>query len=97
MKTLAALVLALMLGPAFAQPGPGPGMRQMPPPERRMSWEERQRLREQVQKGEMSRDEARQRWRESREQRGVGPGRSPEERQRLRRDVQEANRDLGRR
>jgi hypothetical protein len=99
MKALAALLLALMLGPAFAQPGPGHdrGMRQMPPPERRMSWEDRQRLREQVQKGDMSRDEARQHWRESREQRGVGPGRSPEERQRMRRDVQEANRDLERR
>ena len=97
MKTLAAIVLALMLCPAFAQPGPGPGTRQMPPPERRMSLEERQRLREQVRNGEMSRDEARQRWRESHELRGVAPGRSPEERQRLRRDVQDANRDLERR
>ena len=97
MKTLAAIVLALMLCPAFAQPGPGPGMRQMPPPERRMSWEERQRLREQVRSGEMSRDDARQRWRETRERRGIGPGRSPEERQKMRRDVQEANRDLERR
>jgi hypothetical protein len=99
MKTLAALLLALMLCPAFAQPGPGHdrGMRQMPPSERRMSWEDRQRLRDQVRNGDMSRDEARQRWRETREQRGVGPGRSPEERQRLRRDVQDANRDLERR
>ena len=64
--------------------------RPMPPPERRMSWEERQRLREQVRSGNMTREEAR-------EQRGLEPGRSAEERQRLRRDVQEANRDLERR
>jgi len=69
----------------------------MPPPERRMSWDERQRLREQVRSGNMTRDEARERWRENREQRGLEPGRSPEDRQRLRRDVQEANRDLERR
>ena len=101
MKTIAALLLAFVLCPAFAQPGqgrdPDRGMRQMPPPERRMSWEDRQRLREQVQNGEMSRDEARQRWRETRERHGIGPGRSPEERQRMRRDVQDANRDLERR
>ena len=109
MKSLAALLLVLAFGPALAQPGPGgpqgqPGRhaqrefpRQMPPPERRMSWEDRQRLREQVQNGEMSRDEARQRWRETRERHGIGPGRSPEERQRMRRDVQDANRDLERR
>ena len=97
MKTIAAILLALALCPALAQPGQGPGMRPMPPPERRMSSEERQRLREQVTNGAMTRDEARQRWRESHELRGVAPGRSPEERQRLRRDVQEANRDLERR
>ncbi len=102
MKSLAALLLILVLCPALAQPGPGrpqgdPGRhmqrefgRPMPPPERRMSWEERQRLREQVRSGNMTREEAR-------EQRGLEPGRSAEERQRLRRDVQEANRDLERR
>ena len=99
MKTIAAIMLALVLCPALAQPGQGqgPGMRPMPPPERRMSWEERQRLREQVTNGAMTRDEARQHSRESRERRGSGPGRSPEERQKMRRDVQEANRDLERR
>ena len=69
----------------------------MPPPERRMSWEERQRLREQVRNGNMPRDQARERWREERERRGIEPGRSPEERQKLRRDVQEVNRDLEKR
>jgi len=104
-----AVMLALAAGTALAQPAPGgphPGPRggyygarefhrQMPPPERRMSWEERQRLREQVRSGAITRDEARQRWRE---QRGMEPGRfSPEQREQLRRDVQEANRDLEKR
>jgi hypothetical protein len=110
MKSLAALLLMLVICPVLAQPAPGwpqggPGrhMQQygsghpMPPPERRMNWEERQRLREQVRNGEMTREEARQRWREERERRGMGPGRSPEERQKMRRDVQEANRDLEKR
>ncbi|HEY8067808.1 MAG TPA: hypothetical protein VIF38_02870 [Burkholderiales bacterium] len=67
----------------------------MPPPERRMGSEERQRLREQVRSGQMTREEARQRWRE---QRGAEAGRfSPEQREQLRRDVQDANRDLERR
>jgi hypothetical protein len=69
--------------------------RPMPPPERRMGWEERQRLREQVRNGQMSRDEARARWRE---QRAADPERfSREQREQLRRDVQEANRDMRRR
>jgi hypothetical protein len=100
-KSLAALLLVLALCPAFAQQNPGRfnGQREfqhpMPPPERRMGWEDRQRLREQVRNGQMTRDEARQRWRE---QRGVEPGRfSPEQREQLRRDVQDANRDLERR
>jgi hypothetical protein len=86
--------------------GPGPGygyrggprfdaQRQMPPPERRMGWEERQRLREQVRNGQMSREEARQRWRE---QRAADPERfSREQREQLRRDVMDANRDMYRR
>lgn len=109
MKLLAALLMVLLACPALAQPGQGrmrgqPGhqprpqmqrdfQRPMPPPERRMGWDERQRLREQVRGGQMSRDEARQHWREERARRE----RSPEERQRLRRDVMEANRDLERR
>jgi hypothetical protein len=112
MKSLAAWLLVLVFCPALAQPGPGrpygqnggpPGhrvqrefQRQMPPPERRMSWEERQRLREQVRNGNMTRDEARERWREQRERRGIDPARL-EQRERLRRDVQEANRDLEKR
>ena len=105
MTALAALLLIFVLCPAFAQPAPGRQQwdgqhmhrdfgRPMPPPERRMSWEERQRLREQVRSGNMTRDEARERWRQ---QRGLEPGRSPEERQQLRRDVQDANRDLEKR
>ena len=101
MKALVVILLALAFGPALAQPGPGhghpPDMRQMPPPERRMSWEDRQRLREQVRNGSMTREQAREQWREERERRGLGPHRSPEERQRMRRDVHEANRDLPRR
>src|SRR4029078_12394683 len=98
MKPLVAVLLALATIPALAQPGQGrgQGMRQMRPPERRMGWEERQRLREEVRSGQMTRDEARQRWREEREQRGI-PTRSPEERQKMRRDVQDANRDMQRR
>jgi hypothetical protein len=69
----------------------------MPPPERRMSWEERQRLREQVRSGHMTREEARARRQEELERHGIGPGRTPEERQRMRRDVQDANRDLEKR
>ena len=78
--------------PPRYQPGPYPQyQRPMPPPERRMGWEERQQLREQVRGGEMSRDEARARWREERARR------SPEERQQMRRDVLDVNRDLERR
>ena len=67
----------------------------MPPPERRMGWDERQRLREQVRSGQqMTREEARARWRE---QRSAEPGRSPEQREQLRRDVVDADRDLHRR
>ena len=97
---------ALAAGGALAQPGQGRHgggdrhmqrqmHRQMPPPERRMSWEERQRLREQVRSGQMTREEARARWHE---QRMADPSRfSPEQREQLRRDVNDANRDLERR
>jgi hypothetical protein len=104
MKAAAFVLLLAVLGcsPAWAQPSHyghrEGGARPMPPPERRMGWEERQRLREQVRSGQMSREEARERWRE---QRGADPGRpgrfSPEQRERLRRDVMDANRDLERR
>lgn len=107
-KVLAALLLALVVGPALAQPGPGRAhgperrmqremYRPMPAPERRMGWEERQRLREQVRSGEMSREEARQRWHEERARRALEPGRSVEEREQLRRDITDANRDMPRR
>ena len=108
MKLLVACLLVIAAWPALAQPGPGRAAhgnhgqrefgRPMPPPERRMSWEDRQRLREQVRSGQMTRDEARERWREERARRASEPGRSgPEDRERLRRDVLEANRDLERR
>jgi hypothetical protein len=103
MRLLAALLTAFLLGPALAQPGSRHGggdqrtvsQRPMPPPERRMGWEDRQRLREQVRNGQMTRDEARARWHE---QRAADPDRfSREQREQLRRDVQEANRDMPRR
>ena len=106
MKLLAALVLFVaVLPPALAQGGNAKGApgyakhrdamhRPMPPPERRMGWEERQRLREQVRSGQMTREEARARWRE---QRGMDPGRSQEQREQLRRDVIDADRDLQKR
>ena len=99
------MVLAFVvasLSPALAQPGHSKGrpshhstaQRPMPPPERRMDWEERQRLREQVRSGQMSREEARARWHE---QRRGERGRSPEQREQLRRDVIDADRDLQKR
>jgi hypothetical protein len=98
MKLLLALLLAFALSPALAQHGHkgqrDAGQRQMPPAERRMGWEDRQRLREQVRGGQMTRDEARQRWHE---QRAADPRYSQEHRDQLRRDVQETNRDLERR
>jgi len=104
MRVLVALAFVVAsLSPALAQnghynKGQGPqhpaAQRQMPPPERRMGWEERQRLREQVRSGQMTREEARARWRE---QRNAEPGRSPEQREQLRRDVIDADRDLQKR
>jgi hypothetical protein len=103
MRVLVAFAaLAIALSPALAQNGRHKGppphhqavQRQMPPPERRMGWEERQRLREQVRSGQMTREEARARWRE---QRGAEHWRRPEQREQLRRDVIDADRDLQRR
>jgi hypothetical protein len=104
MRILVALALVIVsLSPALAQNGRSKAhhssqhqwsQRPMPPPERRMGWDERQRLREQVRSGQMSREEARARWRE---QRNAQHGRSPEEREQLRRDVVDADRDLRRR
>jgi hypothetical protein len=108
MRALVALAFVIAsLSPALAQKGHSKGypgrhpssqhpaaQRPMPPPERRMGWEERQRLREQVRSGQMTREEARARWRE---QRNAEPGRSPEQRERLRRDVIDAERDLQKR
>ena len=101
MKFPATLLLALVLWPAHAQPQPHGHrdfQRPMPAPERRLSWEERQRLREQVRSGQMTREEARERWREERARRAGEDGRfTPEQREQLRRDVLEANRDLPKR
>ena len=102
MRILAALFVLVFAQPAALAQHANPSnrnaaQRPMPAPERRMGWDERQRLREQVHNGQMTRDEARARWHEERARRALEPGRSPEERERLRRDVQEANRDLERR
>jgi len=104
MRVLVALAFVVAsLSPALAQNGRSKGyhpsqhqvaQRPMPPPERRMGWDERQRLREQVRSGQMTREEARARWRE---QRSAEPGRSPEQREQLRRDVVDADRDLRKR
>jgi hypothetical protein len=104
MRVLVALAFVVVsLSPALAQNGRSKAhhpsqhqaaQRPMPPPERRMGWEERQRLREQVRSGQMTREEARARWRE---QRSAEPGRSPEQREQLRRDVVDADRDLSKR
>jgi len=103
MRTLVILALfAVSFSPALAQNAQqksrashhSAAQRPMPPPERRMGWDERQKLREQVRSGQMSREEARARWRE---QRGAESGRSPEQREQLRRDVMDANRDLQKR
>jgi hypothetical protein len=100
MRVLVALAfVAASLSPALAQNAHPKGhashhssaQRPMPPPERRMGWEERQKLREQVRSGQMTREEARARWREHRR---ADPGRSPEQREQLRRDVTDADRDL---
>ena len=103
MKLLAALFLMVVLLPAAQAQHGHPANRDaahrpMPPPERRMAWDERQRLREQVRSGQMTREEARERRREERARRAGEDGRlSPEQREQLRRDVLEANQNLPRR
>ena len=108
MRKILVLLLSLIMLPVHAQPGQGRQhpherrmerqmQRPMPAPERRMTYEDRERLREQVRGGQMSRDQAREQWREERARRALEPGRSPEERAKLRRDVMEANRALERR
>jgi len=89
---LAAPALAQRM-PGYAHGARGPGGQGF-----RMSPEERQRLREQVRGGEMSREQARERWREERA-RGNGDASrlSPQDREQLRRDVQDANRTLDKR
>ena len=104
MKLLLACLLILALPPAYAQYGRpyGPGQyaprdfqRQMPPPDRRMGPEDRQQLRDQVRNGQMTREQAREQWRE---RRGGEPARfTQQQREQLRRDVIDANRDLPRR
>ena len=96
------LCAALVAGSALAQPGGGRHhgdgdrhlqrqlQRPMPPPERRMTWEDRQRLREQVQKGQMTREEARQHYREERVRRELDPN-WQQRREQLQRDVRESN------
>ena len=97
---IAALLVA---GSALAQPGGGRHgggdrhfqrqmQRPMPPPERRMTWEDRQRLREQVQNGQMTREQARQQYREERARRELDPD-WQQRREQLHRDVTEANRN----
>lgn len=108
MRKLLALLLSLAVLPVLAQPGQGRQhpherrmerqmQRPMPAPERRMTYEDRERLREQVRGGQMTREQAREHWREERARRALEPGRSPEDREQLRRDVMEANRALERR
>ena len=98
------LATALAAGGALADQGRrGAGdhymqrqmQRPMPPPERRMTFEDRQQLREQVQGGQMTRDQARQQYREERARRELDPGRA-QQREQIRRDVIEANRNLQR-
>ncbi len=96
MKRLLPWLLVLASAAALAQEGRGrprgpgprwhPAMQQPVAPRAGMSWEERQRLRDELKGGR------REGWRE----RGQPhPPMAPEERERLRRDLRDANRDLG--
>ena len=101
MKRLLPWLLACTAATALAQEGRprpyGPGPRWQPamqhpmPPGGGMNWEERQRLR----------DELKSAWREGGRMPQADPRRQPpqpmppEERERLRRDIRDANRDLG--
>ena len=103
MKRLLPWLLAFVAATALAQEGRGrphgPGMRWPPamgqpmPQGGGMSWEERQRLRDDLKAG---RDGGwRQGWRgQQADPRRGPPPMAPEERERLRRDIREANREL---
>jgi len=104
MKRLLPWLLVFAAATALAQDGrsrprgPGPrwhpAMQQPAPPGRGMSWEERQQLRDELKSGR------REAWREGgrlpqADPRRQPPPMAPEERERLRRDLRDANRDLG--
>lgn len=90
---------------AFAQEGRGrpqgpgprwqPGVQQPMPRGGGMSWEERQRLRDELKSGR--REAFREGGRLPQADPRRPPPMAPEERERLRRDLRDANRDLGRR
>jgi hypothetical protein len=105
MKRLLPWMLVLACAAALAQEGRGrphghgprwhPEMQQRLAPGGGMSWEERQRLRDELKGG---RDVP---WQQGgrgpqAETKRSSPPMAPEERERLRRDIREANRDLGR-
>ena len=73
--------------------------RHAPPPAGRERWDERRRLRQEVQDGRMSREEAVRQYRERFPERQHHEHRrlSHEEREQLRRDIHEANRNLRKR
>lgn len=103
MKRLLPLILVLASAAALAQDGrwrprePGPRWQRAMPaplaPHGGMSWEERQRLRDELKSGRRD-DFGRQPQADPRRQ--MRPM-APEDRERLRRDLRDANRDLGRR
>ncbi|TAK51999.1 MAG: hypothetical protein EPO27_01980 [Betaproteobacteria bacterium] len=103
MKRLLPWLLVLASAAALAQEGRGrahgpgprghPAMQQPMAPRGGMSWEERQRLREELKSGR--RDDFR--GRPHADPRRQPPPMAPEDRERLRRDLRDANRDLGRR
>lgn len=108
-KVLVVLALLLAAAPAYSGSG-GWGAFQLlpqlqgdprhaPPPAGRERWEERRRLRQEVQDGRMSREEAVRQYRERFPERQHHERRrlSHEEREQLRRDIHEANRNLRKR
>lgn len=103
MKRFLALILVLASAAALAQEGrrrphePGPrwqrSMQAPLAPHGGMSWEERQRLRDELKSGRRD-DFGRRPQFDPRRQ---PPPMAPEDRERLRRDLRDANRELGRR